>query len=329
MPERCDEYEGEEGWARLVTALGRQELLAGQTEAITAIAKLSEIWSYNPEEVIIDQHDGGDDLFFILKGTTKICANGREIRLRKARCHVGEIALLDPEGGRSADVIALNQCVLARIEGNDFRQLAGNPGNHLWHNLARTLGDRLREHTAAVCMPNDRPHIFLGSTKEAMPVMHALQRALVGDWAKLQPWDGDIFQASSTTIESLEQTFKQSDFAILVAGDEDWTISRGTRKASPRDNIILEIGLGMGAIGRSRTYIVTPRRPMGAVKWPSDLFGINMEVFDDGISCKATGLAGLFRGRRRYSALDEAMLDQMVADVADRLKRRMIKEGVI
>jgi predicted nucleotide-binding protein len=152
--------------------------------------------------------------------------------------------------------------------------------------------------------------------------MHALQRALTGDWAKLEPWDGgDIFQASLTTIESLEQVFKHVDFAILVAGDEDWTTSRGKKKASPRDNIILEIGLGMGAIGRSRTYIVTPRRPADAVKWPTDLLGINMEKFDDGLTGAPTGA--------RYAALDQTMLDNMVAEVADRLTRRMRQDGVI
>jgi predicted nucleotide-binding protein len=160
--------------------------------------------------------------------------------------------------------------------------------------------------------------------------MHALQRALTGSWAKLEPWDGgDIFQASSTTIESLEEVLKHIDFAILVAGDEDWTTSRGKGKASPRDNIILEIGLGMGAIGRSRTFIVTPKRPAGAVKWPSDLLGINMETFVDDSAGAPTGLARLFSRRARYAELDPTRLDDMVAEVADRLMLRMRRDGVI
>lgn len=330
MPERCDAYDGEEGRTRLLEALARQELLSTEKTAVAEIAGLAELWTYAPGETIIDQAGGGDDLFFILKGTARICANKREIRLRSARCHVGEIALLDPEGGRSADVLALDECTLARVAGHAFRELAGKPDNQLWRNLARSLADRLREHTAVVRMPNDRPHIFLGSTGEARPVMHALQRALTGDWAKLDPWDGgDIFQASSTTIESLENMLRQIDFAILVAGDDDWTVSRGTGNASPRDNMILEIGLGMGAIGRGRTYIVTPRRPSGTVKWPSDLFGINMEVFDDGFSLPRGGFGRFGRKPLSYSSLTETRLDEIVADVADRLKRRMLSDGPI
>ena len=328
MPERCDQYDGDEGQERLRAALGLQDLLSGEAAAIEKIARLATLWTYEAGETIIDQEGGGDDLFFILQGSVRICANKREIRIRKARCHVGEIALIDPEGGRSADVIALDRCVVARVEGQDFRRLADSPGNQLWRTMARILSDRLREHTSRVRIPNSRPQIFLGSTSEARPVMHALRNSLDdGVWAHFRPWDGDIFQASSTTIEDLEQLFRQVDFAILLATHEDWTRSRGRGRASPRDNIILEIGLGMGSMGRGRTYVVTPRRPPDEVKWPTDLLGVNFEHFDDG---SKPGWLGRILGRRpNYSRFEKAILDEMVSDVADRLRRRMENEGPI
>jgi CRP/FNR family cyclic AMP-dependent transcriptional regulator len=328
VPERYDQYEGDEGQERLRAALGLQDLLAGEATAIEAVARFATLWTYESGETIIDQKGGGDDLFFILQGSARICANKREIRIRKARCHVGEIALIDPEGGRSADVIALERCVVARLEGRDFRTLADSPGNHLWRTMARILSDRLREHTERVRTPNIRPQIFLGSTSEARPVMRALKEALDdGIWAHFRPWDGDIFQASSTTIEDLEQLFRQVDFAVLLATDEDWARSRGHTKASPRDNIILEIGLGMGSIGRGRTYVVTPRRPPGEVKWPTDLLGVNFEHFDD--NPRSGRLRRLLGPQPAYSKLTQASLDEMVSDVADRLRRRMEKEGPI
>lgn len=324
MPDACKDYEGENGQERLLDALGLQQLFCGEASIIPEIVKLATLWTYEDGETIIDQAGGGDDLFFILQGRAKIRANKREIRIRKARCHVGEIALLDPEGGRSADVIAMGRCVIARVEGHDFRQLANSAGNQLWRNLARILADRLREHTAAVRMPNDRPHIFLGSSSEARPVMHALARALEGDWAELLRWDeGDAFEPSASAIESLEKVIGRIDFAILVATDEDWTGSRGKKQRSPRDNIVLETGLGIGGLGRRRTFIVTPRRKAGSVKWPSDLHGIDTPQFDD-------GLANVPAGKRPpYTELDEADLDRMISGVADRLKRFMEKEGVL
>lgn len=129
------------------------------------------------------------------------------------------------------------------------------------------------------------------------------------------------------TLTAGEQLFRQVDFAVLLATDEDWTRSRGRGKGSPRDNIILEIGLGMGSIGRGRTYVVTPRRPPDEVKWPTDLLGVNFEHFEDGFS---RGRLGWVLGPQPgYSRLDKAILDEMVSDVADRLGRRMETEGPI
>jgi predicted nucleotide-binding protein len=50
---------------------------------------------------------------------------------------------------------------------------------------------------------------------------------------------------------------KETDFAAFVVTADDVTASRGRRKASPRDNVVFEIGLFMGAIGRERTFVVT------------------------------------------------------------------------
>jgi len=64
----------------------------------------------------------------------------------------------------------------------------------------------------------------------------------------------------------------QVDFAVLVLAPDDLTISRGKRKACPRDNTIFELGLFMGALSRDRTYIISPKSL--DLKIPTDLLGV-------------------------------------------------------
>jgi hypothetical protein len=47
---------------------------------------------------------------------------------------------------------------------------------------------------------------------------------------------------------------------------------------SPRDNVLFELGLFMGRLGRSRTFILHQRVP--APKIPSDLAGVTTAVYD-------------------------------------------------
>ena len=51
---------------------------------------------------------------------------------------------------------------------------------------------------------------------------------------------------------------------------------------APRDNIVFELGLFMGALGRSRTFLVQPRG--AGLKVPSDLMGITPLTYEAGLS---------------------------------------------
>jgi predicted nucleotide-binding protein len=64
------------------------------------------------------------------------------------------------------------------------------------------------------------------------------------------------------------------DFAVLVAGPDDWVYSKERERLAPRDNVIFELGLFMGALTRDRTYIVQPRDI--DLKLPTDLLGITV-----------------------------------------------------
>jgi predicted nucleotide-binding protein len=74
-------------------------------------------------------------------------------------------------------------------------------------------------------------------------------------------------------MEDLEREVNSADFAIAVVTGEDVVTSRKRRKVAPRDNVVFELGLFMGQLGRDRTVIVTPRGMN--LKLPSDLHGLN------------------------------------------------------
>ena len=69
------------------------------------------------------------------------------------------------------------------------------------------------------------------------------------------------------------------DFAVIVATEDDILISRGTEKRASRSNVLFELGLFIGAIGRRRTFLLYGSA--GALRLPSDLGGLVFSRFDD------------------------------------------------
>jgi hypothetical protein len=62
------------------------------------------------------------------------------------------------------------------------------------------------------------------------------------------------------------------DFAVMVISGDDLLESREQNYNSPRDNVLFELGLFMGRIGRERTFVLHEDNPK--LKLPSDLAGI-------------------------------------------------------
>lgn len=108
---------------------------------------------------------------------------------------------------------------------------------------------------------------------------------------------------SQTAIEDLIRAANEHDFAVLFLTPDDMTSSRGRRRASPRDNVVFELGLFMGAMGRERTYLVVPKGR--DLKLPTDLLGVTHAAYERG---RARSLGRRFRQvlrllRQRIGAL--------------------------
>lgn len=123
---------------------------------------------------------------------------------------------------------------------------------------------------------SSRPRIFIGSSVEGLPVAEALQLGLDHD-AETTLWSQGVFGLSHGTLEDLVRASREFDFAVLVLTPDDLTIRRGTTGNSPRDNVIFELGLFMGALGRARTFIVYCRDTKPEL--PSDLAGVTPATY--------------------------------------------------
>jgi hypothetical protein len=115
------------------------------------------------------------------------------------------------------------------------------------------------------------------------------------------------FELSSGTLEALVDAKQKVDFAVLLLTADDLTHTRGPQQSSPRDNVIFELGLFMGALGRERTFVVCDQSTV--LKVPSDLHGITTPTFDassdsDPSSVMAPACFEIIKGLRRLGRRD-------------------------
>ena len=103
---------------------------------------------------------------------------------------------------------------------------------------------------------NPRPVLFVGCSTEALRIGREIQTALDHDPIIVKPWTDGIFGAGSFPLEALERELERVDFAVLVLSPDDTVISRDTANDVPRDNIVFELGFFMGALSRSRTFLL-------------------------------------------------------------------------
>lgn len=117
--------------------------------------------------------------------------------------------------------------------------------------------------------------IFIGSSSGAgKKIANYILSELSGDY-DCNVWDKGVFSLSSTTIESLLSAVNTHDYAILVMTPDDFAEKKGDKIFLPRDNVIFELGLFMGGIGRDRTFIIASDN-FDLEGLPTDLSGLTI-----------------------------------------------------
>ena len=147
------------------------------------------------------------------------------------------------------------------------------------------------------------PKLFIGSSAEGSAVAHYLQDVLEGrKVCEVTVWDQGVFEPGSYALEKLLEVAGKNDFAVLIASPDDTTVSRGDTTPSARDNVILELGLFIGALGRDRAYLLAT----GDVKLPTDTFGLT---------------------RLKYQERADGNLQAAVSPAALQIKEQVAKHG--
>lgn len=106
---------------------GLRLLLSLDSETLTAVERAGVYRRFSPFEQIIDRDGRTTDVYFIVRGRARIVnysVTGREVAFDDLQegDHFGELAALD-DGPRSANVMALVECLIFALPQRTFRQL--------------------------------------------------------------------------------------------------------------------------------------------------------------------------------------------------------------
>lgn len=265
-------FQGEIGDSVLSEVLCNQLLIRGESPICDEFKKVIELVELKNGEVLIKQGGTDNKLYFILSGSFSVQVNGREVATRLSGQHVGEMSLIDPTARRSASVIAREASAVAATNDADFLAIA-NKYPQIWRRIAVELSSRLKQRNRFLEPPRNQPVVFIGSSSESLEIARELQSIFAHDSFVVEVWAYGVFTPSATPIESLIKAVKGSDFGVIVFNPDDTIISRDEKTRGPRDNVVFELGLFIGHLGRERTFFVVPRG--NDIKIPTDLLGVN------------------------------------------------------
>ncbi|HEY4087272.1 MAG TPA: TIR domain-containing protein [Bryobacteraceae bacterium] len=123
--------------------------------------------------------------------------------------------------------------------------------------------------------------LFVGSSVNGLNYARAAQTNLNYD-AWIRVWNQGIFGTGSYPVDDLLKALDDHDFGAFIFLPEDVLIINGRGPAEQkavRDNVLFELGMFIGRLGRDRSFIIKPRDQQ--LHLPSDLAGVNMADFND------------------------------------------------
>jgi len=120
--------------------------------------------------------------------------------------------------------------------------------------------------------------IFIGSSSEGIKAAEAVQVLLGTQEFDTLVWNQGIFGLGKSILEELISFLDKCDFAIFILTADDLLTSKGHNYNIIRDNVLFELGLFIGRLGRLKTFIV--HDSSADTKIMSDLSGILYTSFD-------------------------------------------------
>lgn len=116
-----------------------------------------------------------------------------------------------------------------------------------------------------------KPKVFIGSSVEGLEVAYSIQQNLHHE-VEGTVWAQGIFELSRNTMESLSDALNSVDFGVFIFTPDDVVTMRGNQASIVRDNVLFELGLFIGKLGRNRVFFIIPEG--NNIQLPTDLLGI-------------------------------------------------------
>jgi hypothetical protein len=139
-----------------------------------------------------------------------------------------------------------------------------------------------------------KPSMFVGSSVEGLQIAEAIQTNLAHT-VDCHLWTQGVFGVSGGTLEELIRAAGRYDFATFILSPDDVTMLRNEVYDTARDNVIFELGIFAGALGKNRVFFVTPDQKGFHI--PTDLLGITPAKYipgsHEGNHVAALGVASL------------------------------------
>jgi tetratricopeptide (TPR) repeat protein len=120
--------------------------------------------------------------------------------------------------------------------------------------------------------------VFVGSSIEGLPIAYAVQQNLRYS-AEVTVWDQGVFNLSESALESLQEVLSNSDFGVFVLSPDDVLKIRGKENVAVRDNVVFELGLFIGKLGKKRCFMLIPDKN-AEIHLPTDLVGMTPGTYE-------------------------------------------------
>lgn len=123
--------------------------------------------------------------------------------------------------------------------------------------------------------------IFIGSSTKSLKIAESIFRNLdKGDNIFPETWTQDTFKPSEYPLDNLIRKVDEVKYAIFVFHPDDIIEIKGKGYKTVRDNVLFELGLFMGKLGRKNVFFAL-HKGVKNFRIPSDLLGLTYLTYDD------------------------------------------------